>query len=156
MHVENGGDCQRSGQIYRTRARPCRPRYCYRSCFPCHKVNTLPIRNSLLVLMRLRHMEDFVTWVDTSKLKRTIMKYNDEASYQYSILDLFYTELWLSLSWTTSTCYSTLIIPFSFLWCTCMSERTGPYIFRARLPTSPACIQKSTQHEPFRIDIGVH
>jgi hypothetical protein len=23
-------------------------------------------------------MEDFVTWVDTSKLKRTIMKYNDE------------------------------------------------------------------------------
>lgn len=25
-----------------------------------------------------RHMEDFVTWVDTSKLKRTIMKYNDE------------------------------------------------------------------------------
>ena len=27
-----------------------------------------------------RHMEDFVTWVDTSKLKRTIMKYNDEVS----------------------------------------------------------------------------
>ena len=25
-----------------------------------------------------RHMEDFVTWVDTSKLKRTIMTYNDE------------------------------------------------------------------------------
>ena len=25
-------------------------------------------------------MEDFVTWVDTSKLKRTIMKYNDEVS----------------------------------------------------------------------------
>ncbi|PPQ63959.1 hypothetical protein CVT24_009082 [Panaeolus cyanescens] len=25
-----------------------------------------------------RHMEDFVTWVDTSKLKRTIMQYNDE------------------------------------------------------------------------------
>ncbi len=23
-------------------------------------------------------MEDFVTWVDTSKLKRTIMAYNDE------------------------------------------------------------------------------
>lgn len=23
-------------------------------------------------------MEDFVTWVDTSKLKRTIAKYNDE------------------------------------------------------------------------------
>lgn len=25
-----------------------------------------------------RHMEDFVTWVDTSKLKRSIMRYNDE------------------------------------------------------------------------------
>lgn len=25
-----------------------------------------------------RHMEDFVTWVDTSKLKRTVMQYNDE------------------------------------------------------------------------------
>jgi len=25
-----------------------------------------------------RSMEDFVTWVDTSKLRRTIMKYNDE------------------------------------------------------------------------------
>ncbi|KAH7105273.1 alpha-L RNA-binding motif-containing protein [Auriculariales sp. MPI-PUGE-AT-0066] len=25
-----------------------------------------------------RHMEDFVTWVDTSKLKRTVMQYNDQ------------------------------------------------------------------------------
>jgi len=25
-----------------------------------------------------RHMEDFVTWVDTSRLKRTVMRYNDE------------------------------------------------------------------------------
>ncbi len=25
-------------------------------------------------------MEDFVTWVDTSKLKRTILSYNDEVS----------------------------------------------------------------------------
>ena len=30
-------------------------------------------------------MEDYVTWVDTSKLKRTIMQYNDEVfSYQYN------------------------------------------------------------------------
>lgn len=28
-----------------------------------------------------RHMEDFVTWVDTSKLKRTIMSYNDEVGF---------------------------------------------------------------------------
>lgn len=27
-----------------------------------------------------RRMEDFVTWVDTSARKRTIMKYNDEVS----------------------------------------------------------------------------
>ncbi|KAG8747052.1 Small subunit (SSU) processome component [Ceratobasidium sp. 414] len=25
-----------------------------------------------------RHMEDYVTWVDTSKVKRTVMQYNDE------------------------------------------------------------------------------
>jgi U3 small nucleolar ribonucleoprotein protein IMP3 len=29
----------------------------------------------------VRHMEDFVTWVDTSKLKRTIMQYNDEVGF---------------------------------------------------------------------------
>lgn len=25
-----------------------------------------------------RNMEDFVTWVDTSRIKRTIMRYNDK------------------------------------------------------------------------------
>ena len=25
-----------------------------------------------------RHMEDYVTWVDSSKIKQKIMKYNDE------------------------------------------------------------------------------
>jgi hypothetical protein len=29
-------------------------------------------------------MEDFVTWVDTSKLKRTIARYNDEVRAPYS------------------------------------------------------------------------
>lgn len=29
-----------------------------------------------------RNMEDFVTWVDTSKIKRKIMKYNDKVSSQ--------------------------------------------------------------------------
>ncbi len=28
--------------------------------------------------MVTRNMEDFVTWVDTSKIKRTIARYNDE------------------------------------------------------------------------------
>jgi U3 small nucleolar ribonucleoprotein protein IMP3 len=40
-----------------------------------------PIVMPLLIYssrLKCRHMEDFVTWVDTSKLKRTIMRYNDE------------------------------------------------------------------------------
>lgn len=32
------------------------------------------------LIAHCRHMEDYVTWVDTSKLKRTIMRYNDEVS----------------------------------------------------------------------------
>jgi U3 small nucleolar ribonucleoprotein protein IMP3 len=35
-----------------------------------------------------RSLEDFVTWVDTSAKKRTIMKYNDEVSS----LDLLITK----------------------------------------------------------------
>ena len=38
-----------------------------------------------------RHMEDFVTWVDTSKLKRTVMTYNDEVC-----LDVMSDELLLT------------------------------------------------------------
>jgi len=30
-----------------------------------------------------RSLEDFVTWVDTSAKKRTIMKYNDEVSSDF-------------------------------------------------------------------------
>jgi hypothetical protein len=40
---------------------------------------------NFLSRLRYRHMEDFVTWVDTSKLKRTIMQYNDEV-----LFNLFY------------------------------------------------------------------
>jgi hypothetical protein len=43
---------------------------------------------SKLMHSLFRHMEDFVTWVDTSKLKRTIMKYNDEVSYFVLSVDL--------------------------------------------------------------------
>ena len=42
-----------------------------RACFPA----TLPAH---ALILWIRHMEDFVTWVDTSKLKRTVMRYNDE------------------------------------------------------------------------------
>ena len=32
-------------------------------------------------------MEDFVTWVDTSKLKRTIARYNDEVCMLFSVCE---------------------------------------------------------------------
>ncbi|KAI0938964.1 Small subunit (SSU) processome component [Taiwanofungus camphoratus] len=54
-----------------------------------------------------RHMEDFITWVDTSKLKRTVMRYNDEV--RRAALPLPSRRLLLifcigTQSWTTSTC----------------------------------------------------
>ena len=48
-------------------------------------------------------MEDFVTWVDTSKLKRTIMQYNDEVRFK---LFYFHCSLTLVNSWTISIFYS--------------------------------------------------
>lgn len=42
-------------------------------------------------------MEDFVTWVDTSKLKRTIMQYNDEVRFNLSYV---HSSLTISISWT--------------------------------------------------------
>ena len=50
-----------------------------------------------------RHMEDFVTWVDTSKLKRTIMQYNDEVCFN---LFYFHCSLTQVNSWTISIFYS--------------------------------------------------
>ena len=41
---------------------------------------SMTVDASSVLTRRIRHMEDFVTWVDTSKLKRSIMKYNDEVS----------------------------------------------------------------------------
>jgi len=40
-----------------------------------------------------RHMEDFVTWVDTSARKRTIMKYNDEVSHEFLLVYTVYDEV---------------------------------------------------------------
>lgn len=48
-------------------------------------------------------MEDFVTWVDTSKLKRTIMQYNDEVGA--ALPCAFYSGAYRFRSSTTSTCY---------------------------------------------------
>ncbi len=41
-------------------------------------------------------MEDFVTWVDTSKLKRTIMSYNDEVGLLIIESCLLFTPLSLA------------------------------------------------------------
>lgn len=48
-----------------------------------------------------RTMEDYVTWVDTSKIKRKIMKYNDKVILfiLYSIC-AFWFNLYISFSWT--------------------------------------------------------
>jgi hypothetical protein len=48
-------------------------------------------------------MEDFVTWVDTSKLKRTIMQYNDEVRFN---LFYFHSGLTPVNSWTISIFYN--------------------------------------------------
>lgn len=42
------------------------------------RVGPSPVTDPAMLITR--HMEDFVTWVDTSARKRTIMKYNDEVS----------------------------------------------------------------------------
>jgi U3 small nucleolar ribonucleoprotein protein IMP3 len=36
------------------------------------------LRTSSMRLTQYRNMEDFVTWVDSSKIKRNIMKYRDK------------------------------------------------------------------------------
>jgi U3 small nucleolar ribonucleoprotein protein IMP3 len=41
-----------------------------------HRTRPDPITDPAFLVTR--HMEDFVTWVDTSKLKRVVMSYNDE------------------------------------------------------------------------------
>jgi hypothetical protein len=50
-----------------------------------------------------RPMEDFVTWVDTSARKRTIMKYNDEVRSEIMVLEAI--KLTGSLSLMTLTCF---------------------------------------------------
>ena len=40
------------------------------------RVGPSPVTDPAMLITR--HLEDFVTWVDTSARKRTIMKYNDE------------------------------------------------------------------------------
>ena len=69
-------------KVCRARARQGGSGYDHRPCIsrdtvslsPCSDVNP----QADVCRRHNRHMEDFVTWVDTSKLKRTIARYNDE------------------------------------------------------------------------------
>jgi len=72
------------------RARTCQggTRYDHRSRISCDTVNLIS-RSDVgfqpdICRRHKRHMEDFVTWVDTSKLKRTIARYNDEVCELFS------------------------------------------------------------------------
>lgn len=66
------------------------------------RVGTQPVTDPAMLITR--RQEDFVTWVDTSARKRTIMKYNDQVS-----LILFPdTRLTLTISWTISIYCNTL------------------------------------------------
>lgn len=65
-------------------------------------------------MMVTRNMEDFITWVDGSSRKRTIMKYNDEVSRRHPVsLRLSTSRLLMQksafspmfFSWTTLTFY---------------------------------------------------
>lgn len=49
------------------------------------RVGPSPVTDPAMLITR--HMEDFVTWVDTSARKKTIMKYNDEVGDPYSTAD---------------------------------------------------------------------
>ena len=51
------------------------------------RVGPSPITDPAMLVTR--HMEDFVTWVDTSARKRTIMKYNDEVGLQLYLTSHF-------------------------------------------------------------------
>lgn len=51
----------------------------------CPNFIKCPIISLLRHDFLIRHMEDFVTWVDTSKLKRTVMRYNDEVGHVFDI-----------------------------------------------------------------------
>lgn len=41
----------------------------------CENADTITV-----TFLNVRHMEDFVTWVDSSKIKQHVMNYNEEVS----------------------------------------------------------------------------
>ena len=103
-------------------------------------------------------MEDFVTWVDTSKLKRTVMAYNDEVS-----LRIPSSPLLISPSSTISTSCEPVPIAAhprrSFLACQCPRWRTlhgnaqkqCRHITRVVFSLNPSCSCCCTSTERMRI-----
>jgi hypothetical protein len=67
-------------------------------------------------------MEDYVTWVDTSKLKRTIMQYNDEVFAMPCTQSL--SLIFLSSSLTTLIFYKSP--PKSPYYLICLDGGVGP------------------------------
>lgn len=46
----------------------------------CHSFEVIRYCNNYCLFFR--NMEDFVTWVDSSKIRQHVMNYNDEVSFQ--------------------------------------------------------------------------
>lgn len=76
-------------------------------------------------MMVTRNMEDFITWVDGSSRKRTIMKYNDEVSEMARSpkLEAYETDYMLAIihSWMTLTCCRGVFLTISGLSNCCTS-----------------------------------
>lgn len=95
-------------EVHRTRTCPCGTRYNYRPGLFGDPVGSYSCFGDVCSHYLSRHMEDFVTWVDTSKLKRTIMRYNDEVCLCLVTMYLKYRSFSL-ISLTTLTCYNPIL-----------------------------------------------
>jgi hypothetical protein len=70
-----------------------------------------------------RTMEDFVTWVDTSKIRRHVDKYNDKVS-----LRLHFRMSVIAPSLTTSTCCSAARCVVLLVYCYFTPCRVRPHV----------------------------
>src|ERR1700733_1848294 len=92
-------------------------------------------------------MEDFVTWVDTSKLKRTIMKYNDEVGIPDNFLIHIAPADAISLpSLTTSTSFSQRHAPSPLICSLVYSYRIGSSSLGITCARKYSCVVKHAHH----------
>ncbi len=107
-------------------------------------------------------MEDFVTWVDTSKLKRTIMQYNDEVcenllrgvtplltfvSPNSSMISTFF-----ELVWCPCKCYTRLHLPQPSRGCE-QDGMSGPPPLRLDVPNEAESLLVSVFAPTFRFGV---